>query len=567
MSRQGTGGVVATYVRVSDEAETKAERVARKALLKHLRPQDALVSGVRFHDHEYGDVEIDLLILFPEVGIAVVEVKGGRVSFAKGKWWTSGKGEPAEIDPAGQARRGLHALRRFLGRQKEWRWGNVPGDWYLCFPFTEVAQGVDMGPEGRRDTIFSQGEEEELARRIYDKLVTRPGKSLPTTDWVQEVIDILQAQGSDPIPLEQRIVQRLDAIEELTAEQATMIKVWRSNRFIEVVGGAGSGKTWLAMEQARQWGEAGLSVAFLTYTKGVAEMVKKMFETQPEKQQPNFIGTFHALGYHWGVFPDPDRTGDPDYWTYDLPPLYLDVANGMQPGEKFDAVIVDEAQDFSDGWWDVVLASVKDPQGYRLAIFRDDGQRVFEDRSGRPELPFAVFDLDSNLRNGRRVVEAFAPLSKRKMEIGGGEGLPTRIVITDADNIIPAADDVVADLVDREGWLPEHVALLTTKSRHSEHALRQDADKDAYWQGLWATDDIFYGTVAGFKGLERPAVVIALNGFHEHADPKDVLYTAISRAIELAVLVGTEAELTEILGTKHLGKLKRRQEADPAGAS
>jgi hypothetical protein len=62
-------------------------------------------------------------------------------------------------------------------------------------------------------------------------------------------------------------------------------------------------------------------------------------------------------------------------------------------------------------------------------------------------------------------------------------------------------------------------------------------------------------------------VVIALNGFHEHADPKDVLYTAISRAIELAVLVGTEAELTEILGTKHLGKLKRRQEADPAGAS
>jgi RecA/RadA recombinase len=346
-----------------------------------------------------------------------------------------------------------------------------------------------------------------------------------------------------------------------------MIKVWRNNRFIEVVGGAGSGKTWLAMEQARQWGEAGLSVAFLTYTKGVAEMVKKMFETQPEKQQPTFIGTFHALGYHWGVLPDPERTADPDYWTYELPPQYVDVANEMQPGEKFDAVIIDEAQDFSDGWWDVVLASVKDPQGYRLAIFRDDGQQVFEDRSGRPDLPFAVFDLDSNLRNGRRVVEAFAPLSKRKMEIGGGEGLPTRIVLTGEDNIIPAADDVVADLVDREGWLPEHVALLTTKGRHSEHALRQDADKDAYWQGLWATDDIFYGTVAGFKGLERPGVVIAVNGFHDHADTKDVLYTAISRAIELAVLVGTEAELTEVLGSKHLGKLMRRQEASASGGS
>jgi len=558
---------MATYLRISEEQEPESEQIAREALLKHLRPQDALLSGVRFHDYREGDIEIDLLVLMPDAGIAVVEVKGGRVSFANGKWWTTGKGDPAQIDPVGQARRGLHALRRFLKDQPEWEWGKLPGDWYLCFPFTDVPEGRDMGPEGQRATIFAQGEEEQLARGIYDMLLSRPGKSLPAADWVQEVIDILQAQGAEPITLEQRVVQRLDAIEELTAEQATMIKVWRSNRFIEVVGGAGSGKTWLAMEQARQWGEAGLSVAFLTYTKGVAEMVKKMFETQPEKQQPTFIGTFHALGYHWGVLPDPERTGDPDYWTYELPPQYADVANGMQPGGKFDAVIVDEAQDFSDGWWDVVLASVKDPEGYRLAIFRDDGQRVFEDRSGRPELPFAVFDLDSNLRNGRRVVEAFAPLSKRKMEIGGGEGLPTRIVLTDADNVIPAADDVVADLVDREGWLPEHVALLTTKSKHSEHALRQDADKDAYWQGLWATDDIFYGTVAGFKGLERPAVVIALNGFHDHADPKDVLYTAISRAIELAVLVGTEEELTEVLGSKHLGKLTRRQEAGAAGGS
>ncbi len=550
---------MATYVRMADDPEPDSEASARKALLKHLRNEDALIAGLRFHDHEYGDVEIDLLVLMPDAGIGVIEVKGGRVSYAQGSWWTSGKGDPERIDPVGQARRGLHSFRRFLERQSEWRWGSLPGDWFLCFPFTEVPSGVDMGPEGRRETIFGRGEEDQLARGVWNMVLSRSGKSLPPTDWVQELIDMLQAQGTEPIPLEQRVFQRLDAIEKLTAEQATMIKVWRNNRFIEVVGGAGSGKTWLAMEQARQWGEAGLSVAFLTYTKGVAEMVKKMFETLSAKVKPTFVGTFHALGYHWGVFPDPERTGDPDYWTYELPIEYAAIAHNMQPGEKFDAVIVDEAQDFADNWWDVVLASVKDPEGFRLAIFRDDGQAVFEDRRGRPDLPFAVFDLDSNLRNGRQVVESFAPLSKRKMEIGGGEGLPTRIVMTEPEDVIFAADDVVADLVDREGWLPEHVALLTTKSKHSEHTARQQADKDEYWQGLWATDDIFYGTVAGFKGLERPAVVIALNGFHEHTDPKDVLYTGMSRAIELAVLVGSEAELTEVLGGKHLRKLLRRQ--------
>jgi len=50
---------------------------------------------------------------------------------------------------------------------------------------------------------------------------------------------------------------------------------------------------------------------------------------------------------------------------------------------------------------------------------------------------------------------------------------------------------------------------LTTKSKHSVHDLRKDADEDASWQGLWARDDIFYGTVGGVKGLEQPTVVIA----------------------------------------------------------
>lgn len=148
---------MATYVRMSDEPESDAEVVARKALLKHLRNEDALISGLRFHDHEYGDVEIDLLVLMPDAGIGVIEVKGGRVSYTKGKWWSSGKGDPAEIDPVGQARRGLHSLRRFLKRQKEWRWGNLPGDWFLSFPFTPFLQMKTWDQKGVGRPFLDKG--------------------------------------------------------------------------------------------------------------------------------------------------------------------------------------------------------------------------------------------------------------------------------------------------------------------------------------------------------------------------------------------------------------------------
>jgi ribosome biogenesis protein Tsr3 len=34
---------------------------------------------------------------------------------------------------------------------------------------------------------------------------------------------------------------------------------------------------------------------------------------------------------------------------------------------------------------------------------------------------------------------------------------------------------------------------------------------------FWEGDDVFYGHVLGFKGLERPAAALAVNGFRDEA--------------------------------------------------
>jgi hypothetical protein len=44
-------------------------------------------------------------------------------------------------------------------------------------------------------------------------------------------------------------------------------------------------------------------------------------------------------------------------------------------------------------------------------------------------------------------------------------------------------------------------------------------------------------TVMGFKGLERPVVVLAVDGFHDGV-ARDVLYTGLSRARNQLVVVG-----------------------------
>ena len=550
---------MARHIARGDTEETATERQVREAIQRHLGEDDILISGLRLHDNTYGDVEIDLIVLMPNAGAGIVEVKGGTITYADGTWHQSGKEGTKEIDPAGQARRGLHSFKRFVERQPAWSRGRLRGDWFLAFPQTHVPQDEDMGPEGRRETIIAEGEELEAAYRIWDVLNRPQDKPLPAPGWVGQILELLQGQGDGPLSVEQRVAQRLRDIEKMSASQTTLVKSWRRNRMIDVAGGAGTGKTWLAMEQARQWSKEGLAVAFLTYTKGVAEMVKRTMAELPEKEQPAYIGTLHALGYHWGVKPTNSEKQGPHYWDQDLPLQYIEAASKLNDDAKFDAVVIDEAQDFADSWWDVIWAIAKNPDDLRLAVFRDDSQSVFQGRLGRPDVPMAAFDLDTNYRNGRQIVEAFTPLCDRKMVVEGGEGLPVRFVFTDEQNVIEAADDAVQLLTEQEGWLPEHVALLTTKGRHPVHAERSDADRDAYWQDLWFTDDVFYSTVSGFKGLERPAVVIAVNGFHEEIDPRDVLYTALSRALDLAVIAGELDQLEQVLGAKHLRRMERRQ--------
>ena len=59
---------------------------------------------------------------------------------------------------------------------------------------------------------------------------------------------------------------------------------------------------------------------------------------------------------------------------------------------------------------------------------------------------------------------------------------------------------------------PEDVALLTTGTRHPEQKERQAAGNGAYWDSFWDADQVFYGHVLGFKGLERRAVLVVNEG-------------------------------------------------------
>lgn len=120
----------------------------------------------------------------------------------------------------------------------------------------------------------------------------------------------------------------------------------------------------------------------------------------------------------------------------------------------------------------------------------------------------------------------------------GGEGAPVRFVRCAPEAAVERADAEVERLLE-QGWAPEHVALLTTGSRHPEQVSRvEHLGTAGYWGLFWDTEDVFYGHVLGTKGLERPAVVLAVNGFREPERERELRYVGMSRARDLLVVYG-----------------------------
>jgi hypothetical protein len=148
------------------------------------------------------------------------------------------------------------------------------------------------------------------------------------------------------------------------------------------------------------------------------------------------------------------------------------------------------------------------------------------------------------------------------MQIRGLPGVPVRFVQCSSEEAVSAADDVADALLD-EGWPPESVALLTTHRRHPVQAERQAEGQDAYWATYWQNDDLFYGHVLGFKGLERPAVVLAVNGFRDESRAREMLYVGLSRARDLLVVCG-DVDLIRRVGGEAVARRLAGSPAQPS---
>lgn len=501
--------------------------------------------------------EADFLVLHPERGLLVLEVKGGEVELIRREWFyrIRGRREPMK-DPFKQARRNLYKL---LDEVEERTGGAISRDamtygYGVVFP-TGRLQG-DLPFEGDPAIVVDANGMEELSERLvamFQRWGDGPQGLSPAefrilADTLLPSLRLVRCAGPEIAAADAKLLQ-------LTRDQHATLRGLFVNPRVLVEGVAGSGKTLLALEVAISRAAQGERVQLLCYNRHLAAWLQEQVLREPRLAGAAGalrVDSFHALAMRLaraaGVeFTVPEGPAAESFWEREAAEI-LDQAAGLlrgDPGDPTcDVLVVDEAQDFSPDWWIALEELLEDPEDGPLYVFLDLEQRLRE-RGDLPPLRMPVrFALTTNCRNTRRIARAGASLLDLSVDLlpGAPEGVRPRLLR--APTRQGQAGVVLAELrrlLGQEGVSPGQVALIGPAShergslaRHSEvagHPLTTDAEVWRRGRGVLCT------TARAFKGLEADLVVIYdLDGFGGGFTRRD-LYVAWTRAKHHLVLV------------------------------
>ena len=148
-----------------------------------------------------------------------------------------------------------------------------------------------------------------------------------------------------------------------------------------------------------------------------------------------------------------------------MPEALLEAAEEMGPA--FDAIIVDEGQDFKDNYW-IALSALLQPDGY-LYIFFDDNQNLYGSYQGFmgliTELPFP---LNQNCRNTKSIHNTVIQFhhNPNGLICRGPDGRPPELLeYQTEEDLLRMVQKLLNKLVNEENVRPEDIAIITPRSR------------------------------------------------------------------------------------------------------
>jgi len=480
--------------------------------------------------------EADFLIAHPDRGILVVEVKGGQISYdpRTDSWFSN----DARLDqsPFAQVQRTRYRLRDVLKASGA---GGIefPLGEAVAFPDADVAPG-DLPVGEVRERVIDAGDLEDVEPAVlrtfetfglHDKgqVFGRRGVNALTAT-VAGSVEIKRSLGGQIAETEAELIR-------LTENQYEILDALDGNQRLLVIGGAGTGKTVLAIEEARRLAAQGLRVLVTCFNQPLGVHLAGQLRATERVEALHFHGICTRWARDAGLDPErrPDESAE-HYYDQRAPELLTQAADVL--GRQVDAVLVDETQDFLPDWLTALELLLDDREGI-MFLFADENQAIYDRGFVRPA-NFLRYRLTANLRNSasihRLLVEHFDERSLAK----GPAGVEVTVRPWSGERELRHELSSLLTRLTQHGVPGDAVTVLTGRSTANSRFGRDDTVGSFHLcSNPKRTNEIRFASVHRFKGLESTVVILCEMEGLNRSTARSLWYTGLSRARSALILL------------------------------
>jgi hypothetical protein len=474
--------------------------------------------------------EIDFTIVGP-LGVLLIEVKGGTVGRSNNRWEVrraDGRVEDLGTGPFQQVGGAEAATRHFLEDR-------VPALRLTTFGYAVATPDCrlevdDLGID-QRVVVDGRHVNEPILHTITALFWAWAERTRRTAGLSEVAATKVLEQLCGEIAMLPDLRRVADDVEQrmvvLTEEQQRAVNEMSASTAIWLSGGAGAGKTLLAVNELRQEQREGRSALYVCHARALADYVRQLIVADGEIIQ---IASRDEV---------------------------LRQLTASSPSGQYDTLIVDEAQDLMDGDW-IRTANVLLRGGLahgRWRVFIDPNQSLFapmdkqvvdEWMSYRP----AMQRLSRNCRCTRPIALTISALADVPFAAGGVEHAPTPSLHYTAHEG-EVAEQVLACVrrLNDQGIPSSDVVVLTPQALDAS-PLRTISHLFTGSQDAHHPSRIRHSAIGEFKGLESRAIVIAGEAELSTSRSRQQMYVGCSRAMVFLDVI-LPRELESVVGLRY----------------
>lgn len=374
--------------------------------------------GITTHNKViYG--ETDFLVLAPKLGLFALEVKGGRVKRENGIWYFTnryGKTNSKVRGPFEQAKDGIFSIVEAIKKRTDIDHRHID---HMMFGYGVMFPDIEFtsaGVEEEQWQVFDSRDGSnvrQFIKRLSDGAKAKweehygplRDSQLPDSADVRYMANLLRGDFDCAVSMSTQFNNANEALIALTKEQYRCLDQLDDNPRCLIQGPAGTGKTLLAIEEAKKSAARGEKVALLCFNSNLADWLSLYFDGMPASVRPIFVGTLHKYmtkiakdaGY---LPPHPyDQEKFQQYYQSDLPEAATLAL--LETGELVDKFVIDEAQDLiRDSYLEFMTCCLKKGLNRgRWTMFGDFSmQAIYADGMSGSKLIEKLDDITSFIR-------------------------------------------------------------------------------------------------------------------------------------------------------------------------